>query len=85
MSFQSTGLTNISMINLADEVHLYVHPKKRKKDDGKRVWAIEMNQGRGIYLGSYGSFDTFDKDLQKWLLHYITMRWWHAAAMHGEK
>ena len=43
VSFQSTGLTNISMINAVDEVSLYVRPKERGKGDKKRVWAIEIN------------------------------------------
>ena len=85
VSFQSTGSTNISMINAVDEVNLYVRPEARGKGDTKRVWAIEMNQGRGTYLGGYGSVDSFDRDILKWSVHYITVKWWHAAAMHGDK
>ena len=50
VSFQSTGLTNISMINAVDEVSLHVRLEERGKGNKKRVCAIEMNQGRGTYL-----------------------------------
>ena len=50
VSFQSTGSTNITCVNALRELKLFVRKRERGKGDSKHVWAIEMNEGRELYL-----------------------------------
>ena len=45
-------MTNISSVNALFEVDLYVPVKDRGCGDAKRVYGIEMNEARELYLGS---------------------------------
>ena len=54
-SFQSTGATNICGVNNLPSVTNYVSKKVRGKGKTKRVWGIEQNEAREMYLRhSYG-------------------------------
>ncbi len=46
MSFQSTGGTNISMVNALLLVDLYVCDCSKRRGHQKRTWGIEMNEAR---------------------------------------
>ena len=82
VSFQSTGSTNITAINALAEVQLYVREKERGRGTEKRVWAIEMNEARDLYLFLYGGVDKIDQMLKEWNTDYVTWRWWHAPMKH---
>ena len=60
VSFQSTGPTNISTVNALDAVMFMKHAKERGRGAQKRVWEIEMNEARLLYLRTYGKIDTAD-------------------------
>lgn len=84
VSFQSTGPCNISSVNSLQEVNLYVRKKERGRGNKKRVWGIEMNEGRDLYLQSYSSIDKIDQLLKNWNEFYICWKWWHAPTRHGK-
>lgn len=60
-SFQSTGTTNIAMVNSINSCSLYVRTKERGRGENKRTWGIEMNEGsRDFYLSMYSTVDSTD-------------------------
>jgi len=73
VSFQSTSSCNISSINSMNQVKLYVCKKERGRVNHKCSWAIEMNETRDLYLGSYEKNDTIDSLLRKASNYY---RYW---------
>lgn len=83
-SFQSTGSCNISMVNACQEIGLYVRPKERGRGNDKRIWGIEDNEARDLYLFSYSAVDKIDQMLQNWNEFYISWKWWHAPTRHGK-
>ena len=50
ISFQSTGSTNIQCVNVLRKVTNFVRRRERGRNPNKRIWAIEMNKEREIYL-----------------------------------
>ena len=83
ISFQSTGSTNITAVNALSQVQLYVREKNKGQEGSKRIWAIEMNEGRDLYLKLYGGVDKIDQLLKEWGIQYVTWRWWHAPKNHA--
>ena len=69
-SFQSTGPTNISSVNALNGCHLYASTKERGRSMRKFKWAIEMNEPRELYLGTYGMIDTIDHYIKNCCLGY---------------
>ena len=63
-SFQSTSSCNIASVNAINGCHLFSRSKERGRGINKRHWAIEMNESRQLYLGTYGKIDNVD--------HYAT-------------
>ena len=82
VSFQSTGGTNITCVNALRELKLYVRERAKGRGESKRIWAIEMNEGRELYLKTYSGVDKIDQALKEWHLNYISWRWWHAPMLH---
>ena len=82
VSFQSTGSTDITTVNTLDEVDLYVRQREKGRASTKRIWAIEMNEGRELYLKTYGGVNQLDHLIEDWKLRYRTWRWWHAPTQH---
>ena len=84
VSFQSTGSINIQCVNLLYEVSNFVRRRECGRDNNKRFWAIEMNEGREIYVKTYSAVDKVDQMLKEWDLVYICWKWWHAPMRHGK-
>ena len=84
ISFQSTGSTNIQCVNVLKEVTNFVRQRERGRGATKRFWAIEMNEGREIYLKTYSAVDKVDQMLKEWEIFYICWKWWHAPMRHGK-
>ena len=84
VTFQSTGGTNITCVNALSELKLFVRERSKGQGDTKRIWAIEMNEGRELYLKTYSGVDKIDQLLKEWCMRYVTWRWWHAPANHGK-
>ena len=82
VSFQSTGSTNITCVNALRELKLFVRKRERGRGASKRVWAIEMNEGRALYLKTYSGVDKIDQLLKEWGCKIRTFRWWRAPEMH---
>ena len=75
VSFQSTGSTNITCVNALRELKLFVRKRERGRGASKRVWAIEMNEARELYLKTYSGVDKIDQLLKEWGCKIRTFRW----------
>jgi len=60
ISFQSTSSCNFACVNALNSCGLYAKTKFRGCGRMKRQWAIEMNEGRDLYLNTYGTIDRMD-------------------------
>jgi hypothetical protein len=84
VSFQSTGGTNLSIVNGLNENSMYIRRRYRGKGKGKRQWAIEMNDGRDLYLKTYWRIDGMDHLIQNCRMFYRSWKYWHAPMIHGK-
>jgi hypothetical protein len=82
--FQSTGGTNISMVNALSLVDLYVRDRSKGRGQQKRTWGIEMNEAQETYLKNYSAVDKIDQMLSGWDLTYRSWQWWHAPTRHAK-
>ena len=82
VTFQSTSSTNISTVNALNANQLFVRQKERGRGSAKRKWAIEMNEGRQLYLASYGRIDTIDSLIKGCDMYYVSWKYWHASKLH---
>ena len=82
ISFQSTGSTNITYANALRELKTFVRGRLRGRGDSKRAWAIEMNEGRGLYLKTYSGMGKIDQLLKEWTCKMRMFCWWRAPEMH---
>lgn len=83
ISFQSTNATNITSVNCFNECKLFVELRERGKGKNKRVWGIEMNDGRRLYLSTYFRIDVADHLLKNAAIFYRTWKYWHAPKNHA--
>lgn len=65
-------------------VRLYSSIKRRGKGDDKRVWGIEQNEARDLYLSTYWGVDNTDHMIKNTGLRYITWKYWHAPYNHAK-
>lgn len=82
VSFQSTGPTNIFGVNNLPSVSLYVTVKGRGIGATKRLWGIEQNEARQIYLGTYFGVDNVDHMIKIAKIRYICWKYWHSPVNH---
>lgn len=83
VSFQSTNATNITTVNCLNEVNLFVELRERGRGENRRVWGIEMNDARRLYLSTYFRIDVVDHLLKNAAIFYRTWKYWHAPKNHG--
>ena len=83
ISFQSTNATNITSVNCFNECKLFIEIRERGKGKNKKVWGIEMNDGRRFYLSTYFRIDVVDHLLKNAAIFYRTWKYWHAPKNHG--
>jgi hypothetical protein len=69
-SFQSTSSCNITSVNALNEIGLFVSAKERGRGINKHRWGIEMNEGRQLYLKTYGVLDQLDHLIQNCNISY---------------
>ena len=62
-------------MNVLRKVSNFMRLREHGRGDNKRVWAIEMNEGREIYLKIYSTVDKVDQMLKEWQLDYISWEW----------
>ena len=60
VSFQSTGVTNVTSANYLDLNTLFARTKLRGKGSHCQSWVTEMNNARQCYLASCGRIDTIN-------------------------
>ena len=83
-SIQSTGGTNISLVNALSEIELYVCERNKRRGSDKRTWTIKMNHLCDIYLKTYSAVYKVDQTLLGYNIDYHywkPMRAWHAKAI----
>jgi hypothetical protein len=83
VSFQSTGGLHITTVNALNRCELYTEERQRGRGSSKRKWAIEMNEGRKLYLTSYCAVDKIDQMLRVRKLRICMCKWWHHPTFHG--
>jgi hypothetical protein len=83
VSFQSTNATNITSVNCFNAVNLFVELRERGRGENKRVWGIEMNDARRLYLSTYFRIDVVDHLLKNAAIFYRIWKYWHAPKNHG--
>ena len=81
-SFQSTSGCNVASVNAHNQLSLYARAKQRGRGAFKREWAIEMNEARALYLGSYGRVDVIDHLIKNARMWYRSWKYWHAPMLH---
>ena len=84
ISFQSTSSCNISTVNALNTCKQYVRRRERGKGACKRVWGIEMNDARDVYLNTYSRIDSMDHLLKNARLFYRSWKYWHSPMLHGK-
>ena len=82
VSFQSTNATNITSVNCFNAVNLFVELRERGRGENKRVWGIEMNDARRLYLSTYFRIDVVDHLLKNAAIFYRVWKYWHAPKNH---
>jgi len=70
ISFQSTSGCNFIGVNSLNQCALYVTPKEGGQKQYKRIWAIEMNDARDLYLKTYGAVDRMDQYIKNCNMGY---------------
>ena len=84
VSFQSTSSCNISTVNALNACTLSCRRKERGRGANKRHWAIEMNNARNLYLGTYFRIDVIDHLIKNAKLFYRSWKYWHLTMLHGK-
>ncbi len=82
-SFQSTGTTNITCVNALEENSRFFTKRERGRGDEKRVWAIENNHPRQLYLTTYSQIDTVDHLLKHCYIFFLSWKYWHSPMRHA--
>ena len=83
-SFQSTSSCNIMSVNSMSENRNFVEARSRGRKEHKRVYVIEQNTSRRLYLKSYSRIDSIDHLIKNCNLGYRTWKYWHAAMTHAK-
>ena len=84
-SFQSTSSCNIMHVNAICENKNFIQARSRGRKSSKRLYAIEMNMSRQLYLHSYSRIDSIDSLLNSTNINYVTWKYWHAPVTHAKK
>ena len=83
VSFQSTGPTNISTVNALSGCKLTISRRERGVRANKRLWGIEMNHSRELYLGMYSRIDSIDHLIKNCNISYRSWKYWHSPMLHA--
>ena len=81
-SFQSTSSCNIMTVNAFDENHNFIEARSRGRGNHRRMYCIENNTARRLYLKTYSRIDSIDHLLKNMKLKYTTWKYWHAPVNH---
>ena len=84
VSFQSTSSCNISTVNALNGCQLQVQRRERGRGEGKRLWGIEMNDARRLYLSTYSRINSIDHLVKNTRMFYRSWKYWHSPMIHGK-
>ena len=84
VSFQSTSSCNFSTVNSLNSCNINIAKKERGIGKNKRVWGIEMNPARELYLGTYSCIDSINHLIKNCHIGYRSWKYWHAPMNHGK-
>jgi len=84
ISFQSTSSCNIMTVNAISENRNFVEARSRGRNKHRRIYVIENNVARLIYLKCYSRIDSIDHLIKICKLGYRTWKYWHSAANHAK-
>ena len=81
-SFQSTSSCNIMSINSISENKNFIEARSRGRKKYRRIYAIEHNLSRLIYLKTYSRIDSIDHMIKICAIKYTTWKYWHSPTNH---
>ena len=81
---QLTSLCNISTVNALNKCVFWLRKKEFWTGKSKRVWGIEINSARNLYLQSYYCIDCMDHMIKILRLFYRSWKYWHSPMLHRE-
>ena len=84
VSFQSTSSCNFTTVNSINECSVNVEQRERGQGPNKRLWGIEMNSARKLYLGTYSRIDSIDHLIKNCRMKYRTWKYWHSPMIHAQ-
>ena len=70
ISFQSTSSCNFTTVNSLNMCKLGLEKREQGRGHGKRVWGIEMNHARKLYLNTYYRIDVIDHLIKNCRMYY---------------
>ena len=83
-SFQSTSSTNIMSVNALSECKNFLEVRARGRKEKKRLYVIEQNHSRRLYLKTYSRIDSIDHLLKNIKVHYTSWKYWHSPVNHAK-
>lgn len=83
VSFQSTSSCNFGTVNALNNCGGGVERRQRGKGVNKRLWGIEMNAARRLYLNTYSRIDSIDHLIKNTRLGYRCWKYWHTPMLHA--
>jgi hypothetical protein len=83
VSMMSTGSTNF-IIRTQGYAKIAYYPRQKTmgRAAAKRIWDIEMNEVRALYLFKYGIIDRIDRGIRDTQMSTICCRWYVPAMLH---
>ena len=81
-SFQSTSSCNIMSVNAISENKNFIEARSRGRKQHRRIYAIEHNLSRLIYLKTYSRIDSIDHLIKMTAFKYTSWKYWHSPANH---
>ena len=83
-SFQSTSSCNLMSVNSISENKNFVEARSRGRKDQKRIYVIEQNMSRLLYLKTYSRIDSIDHLIKITNINYRTWKYWHSPVNHAK-
>eukprot|EP00957_Ditylum_brightwellii_P177127 13493378-Ditylum_brightwellii.AAC.1 len=84
MSFQSTSLCNIQIINMLSCVSKFEDTRELGIGKNKRKWVIEMNDARQLYLNANYVIDRIGQFIKNCHMGYCCCKYWHSPKINGK-
>ena len=83
-TLRSKSSSNIQTVNMMNQCSYYNIMKYRGAVDNKRVWNIEANEFRDLYLGIFYKVDCIYHLIHKCHISYQILKYWHSPMLHAK-